>query len=110
MLETPTKLPLVTSGTLCKRVTHKNATIALQISALIMDGQSGGGLFTVTGECIGLITSTVKLSGVPIRSLSLSIAIEALESKQLWLEQELWLRDLFAYQTVESLPKYRGKL
>lgn len=105
-----TELPLVTSGTLSKLVYHKEELIAVQSSAYVMDGQSGGALVNAQGEFIGLLTSTVKLDDQPLRSLGLSISLPALHNKPLWKCQDQWLSDIFAYQNVEDLPRFRGKL
>lgn len=102
--------PMVTAGTLSKLVYHDSNLIALQSSAYVLDGQSGGALVNSQGQLLALVTSTVKVNGQPLRTLGLSIALEALTRTELWGNQEKWLREIFEYQNVDSLPRYRGKL
>ena len=105
-----TALPMVTTGSLSKLIYHESSLIALQSSAYVLDGQSGGALVNSQGQLLALITSTVKVNGQPLRTLGLSIALEALHRPEMWESQEKWLREIFEYQNVDSLPIYRGKL
>jgi S1-C subfamily serine protease len=102
--------PMVTSGTLSKFIYHDTSLIALQTSAYVLDGQSGGALVNSQGQLLGLVTSTVKMSDRPLRTLGLCIALEAVKAGELWGSQEKWLREIFEYQNVDYLPRYRGKL
>lgn len=97
--------PLITIGSISKVVYYKNKPVAIHFNAQSFNGHSGGGVFNVNGELIGIIVSNAKeKEGKIIPTLNLCIPHTLFNDEVLLNNKDPLLAEIFNYETVRILP------